>query len=217
MSNKLKYGLLAALFVALTGVIVYFYIANNKPVSVIIFLATDEEKTLINDALSKLSPNIKKRIESIVVVEKLCEGLGGLCLGNKDGSFILLDRGELDYKMIWHEAYHAPPLRMIVVMDLMRIRGAPDKPCPYLGDEFLLESPDDYPKDGFLSSYGRSNFAEDIAVWGENIQAWLNGLPSQFDKEFDKQNPIYKEILGWFLKWGYISSEEHDKLLKGVF
>ncbi len=210
--TEIIFGLIFAVS-AISGYLAYRYHQYiTEPVTIRICNANESEVNLINQKLEQMTSGARGEVDIIFVVEKLSPNNSGQCMKNAKLDFctIVIERHSLGGGTIWHEVFHAHFLSLPekAKREWRAMLGRPD----YIGDAWDKENLAAFPHDGLISPYGRKNIDEDVATWGEAIHNHLNDQLSWLRLPFDKQNPIYPQILAWFLKWDFINQKQHDRV-----
>ena len=118
-----------------------------------------------------------------------------------------------DSETLWHEIAHAYTFELMGYNSInleKEWKAAAGK--VYFGDD---ESPWEYPKNGLMTGYGRTDWMEDIAEYTCEFYLAITGHPSAFTrltKEMRLEDKRYEEKLKLLLKYNFFTQSDYQKL-----
>ena len=165
---------------------------------------TQEQVEIFDKAISQLPPAVIKSIKSFTARgDDEADHFDGSSIGHCswDRHICLLNKYYSE-SSIWHEASHAYHFYLNKI-----------------GSDFIdcWKMAAGSPIKGAVSHYGTTNYREDIAEWYEEVQRFLQGQHSIFAhfayRDLLKTNPIYRRKFELLKVYGFITAEQHDRIL----
>lgn len=179
-----------------------------------IYDASPEETVIIKETMATLHPPITRRVKAFICVDSVDRNIRARHIHDPviNGTILISD-GCVTKNTVVHESMHAfsAYLPKSAWNELKAIKRA-----DYVGDDWGKLNVQHFPKAGFVTPYGLCDELEDVATFGAELYTYLMGEDSVFNRDFDKTHPAWKAMLGWFLRWDFIS-EEHYKKLSPIF
>jgi len=192
--------------------------------SILVYGASEQQIVAIQSSFTFLQQPVKESVTAIYVLDTSesyrhfgDSGFVGDC--HSSGEICIVSH-YFDYRIIWHEASHAYTYTLSYAFKKEWLEAAGRI---HYG-AYAVDA--GFPRDGILTSYGSTDWREDVAEWVAEIYSFISHLEyyishlehgsfcrgAVFNMIVDMSDPRYHQKLKFLLKWEFISEENYNHI-----